>query len=475
MGVRWLRCVFVLGLSGHGAFAEEPPVVPVEVLRAWETARVDPRARREETAPTATALTLDRLRLANGLDVVLAPDARSAHVRVLVTVNVGDGDAPDGQLQAAHVAEHLLFRDAPGLHPLGSVFAELSAGRGGGTTYSDRTLYETEVRPEHIERLLWLESVRLAQAEAYVRADALAHERSILQHELALTTWRWPFLRGLALRAALPETHRSHARWGSLGALDSLQQHAVLELVHARYAPGNARLTVVGGFEAAAVRAWIDRYFAPIPARATPPRPREDGPFDFVRTHLRARTVHPATVVIAWPGVALDDCRNANLRALVAVLRASISARPEFGAQASDGTRWSLEPVRQGSHIAVVFEARAEVGGDHGATLRAMDAALHDSVSALSSLHAMPSAIASSLDESLAEAARDLGARASSIADLPSAVDPGGFRCARSATRALEVTTLRELAGRVFAARRLVVEARRDPTAVGLQIDEETL
>ncbi|MFO0601818.1 MAG: insulinase family protein [Polyangiales bacterium] len=470
MRARWIWFASTLGLLSSHALADEPPVPP-DVLRAWEALRRDPRAS-PPRAPRPPLPALTRWALANGLDVVLAPDPRDARVRVSVTWRVGDGDAPPGQRQAAHAAEHLLFRAAPGLTAIGPELAAVSIGRGGGTTYSDRTVYEGESAPEHLDRLLWLEAQRMAHAARYVRADALDAERPVLHHEAELTTGRWHFLRGLSLRAALPPTHRSHTSWDDLRAVDALDVGAVEALVRDRYAPGNARLVVAGHFDPAAARASIERYFAPVPARPIPPRQRDDGPLAFTTSHLRARTVHPAAVVIAWPGPAADDCHDAGLRVLAAVLRRSIAVDPWFGAPDPESPRWSLDVVRQGARTALVFEARLAVGQAHDVALRAMDAALGGATASVDALRPVEPSLRDALLDAAAEAARDLPTRTTRVADVPSADDPGGFRCERATTRDVTPAALRDLARELFAARRLVVDFHHDPAVVGLQLDE---
>ena len=472
MRARWIWFASSLGLLTLHALADEPPVPP-DVLRAWEALRRDPRTSRPPSTVRPPPPSLTRWSLANGLEVVLAPDPRDARARVSVTWRVGDGDGPPGQLQAAHAAEHLLFRPAPGLDPLGPELASVSIGRGGGTTFSDRTVYEGESAPEHLDRLLWLEARRMAHAERYVRAEALDAERPVLRHEAELTTGRWSFLRGLAIRAALAPEHRSHAAWGDLRAVDALDVAAVAALVRDRYAPGNARLVVAGRFEVAAARAAIERYFAPVPARPVPPRPRDDGPLVFAAPRLRARTVHPDAVVVAWPGPPADGCHDAALRVLAAVLRRSIAIDPWFGAPDPDAPRWSLDVVRQGARTALVFEARVTNGRPHATTLRAMDDAIAGASASVDALRPVDPALRDALGDSIAEASRDLATRTARVAETPSTDDPGGFRCERSITRDVTPAALRELARGLFAAPRLSIDFHRDPAVVGLQLDGE--
>lgn len=450
------------------------PALPRDLLRDWEAARRDARTQRPPIPPPGPMVfPLTRTRLANGLEVVLAPCARDPRVRVAVEYRVGDGDGPDGHLEAAHAVEHLLFRAAPGLPAIGASIAAFMAGGAGGTTYSDRTVYESEVEPEHLERLLWLEGARMASSERFIRDEALDRERPILQHEEALATTRWSRLRSLALRAAFPATHRSHAAWSPPAAIDALRAADLRALVSDRYAPGNARLVVTGGFDPARVRPWIERYFAAIPARPVPPRPRDEGPLQLARAReVRVRSAFPETVALVWPGPEADDCHDIDLLLLAAALRRAVAARSPFGPPEGAEARWRVEHLRLGRQVFLVFEASASLGGgDRAATLRAMDEALTAARGAFEALAPVERSLLDAVADALIDDARQLGPRTERIVATPSPDDPGGYRCAHRAVRAAEPATLRDLARRWLTDRRLALHFLHDAATVGLRVD----
>jgi len=416
---------------------------------------------------------LERTRLANGLEVVLAPWPHDPRVRVAVEYRVGDGDGPDGHLEAAHAVEHLLFRAAPGVPAIGASIAAFMAGGAGGTTYSDRTVYESEVEPEHLERLLWLEGARMASAERFIRDELLARERPILQHEEALATTRWSRLRSLALRAAFPTAHRSYAAWSPPAAIDELRADHLRGLVRDRYAPGNARLVITGAFDPARVRPWIDRYFAPIPARPVPPRPRDDGPLQLARAReVRVRSAFPETVVLVWPGPEADGCHDIDLLLLAAALRRAVAARAPFSLPESSEAHWRVEHLRLGRQVFLVFEANAALlRGDRAAMLRVMDEALAAAREAFEALTPVDRSLFDAVTDALVDDARQLGPRTERVVATSSPDDPGGYRCAHRAVRAAEPATLRDLARRWLTARRLVLHFQRDASVVGLRVD----
>jgi predicted Zn-dependent peptidase len=83
-------------------------------------------------------------------------------------------------------------------------------------------------------------------------------------------TW-WERLPALAF----PETHPfHHSLIGSMEDLDAASLEDVAGFFATYYTPDNAVLTVAGDFDAAEARAWIERYFGPIPRGAgKPPLP----------------------------------------------------------------------------------------------------------------------------------------------------------------------------------------------------------
>jgi zinc protease len=87
-------------------------------------------------------------RLANGLRVLLYPDATKPTTTVNVTYLVGSRMEGYGETGMAHLLEHMLFKGTPSTK---SVFAELSrrgAEFNGNTSYDRTTYYETFTRPK---------------------------------------------------------------------------------------------------------------------------------------------------------------------------------------------------------------------------------------------------------------------------------------------------------------------------------------
>src|SRR5262245_18517270 len=101
--------------------------------------------------------------LANGLRVVVSPDADGADVSVLGAYRVGARGEPGGLEGIAHLAEHLMFTGSKHV-PGGGHFRYLA--RAGATlvnaqTDAHGTAFHETVPPDRLELALWLESDRM--------------------------------------------------------------------------------------------------------------------------------------------------------------------------------------------------------------------------------------------------------------------------------------------------------------------------
>ena len=119
--------------------------------------------------PTVEGIT--EYRLANGLTVLLFPDASKPKTTVNVTYRVGSAHENYGETGMAHLLEHLVFKGTPSR---GNIMTEL--GRRGmdynGTTSWDRTNYFESFTASD-ENLDWAISKKKADAFACASAGGV--------------------------------------------------------------------------------------------------------------------------------------------------------------------------------------------------------------------------------------------------------------------------------------------------------------
>src|SRR4030095_14093172 len=244
--------------------------------------------------------------LANGLSVIAVPHRGSATAAVQVWVRVGGKDDPAGRSGFAHLFEHMMFKSTK--HMPNEMFDRLTEDVGGNNnafTAEDTTAYHSVVPSNHLERILWAEAERMANLN--VDAGNFKSERAVVQEEYRQRVLADPYGR---LFEALPRhgfIEHPYKR-GVIGSIDDLNA-ATLDDVRAfhatYYRPDNAVLIVAGDFDAAELDRWVDRYFGPLKAPATPiPRVSVRAP---ARTRseqvmLKAPNVPLPAVAVLWQG-----------------------------------------------------------------------------------------------------------------------------------------------------------------------------
>jgi len=216
---------------------------------------------------------VDYYTLGNGLRVVLSHDTTAPTVGVGIYYRVGFRTEPRDRTGFAHLFEHLMFQGSKNLGKL--QFVKLIENNGGilnGSTRFDFTNYY-EVVPSHVlETILWAEADRMRGLD--ISQANLDNQRDVVKNEVRVNVKNQPY--GGFPWIDLPMTANTnwanaHDFYGDFKDLDAATLDNVSAFFRTYYAPNNAVLAVVGDFEPAQARAWIDKYFAGIPRSAAPP------------------------------------------------------------------------------------------------------------------------------------------------------------------------------------------------------------
>jgi zinc protease len=211
-------------------------------------------------------------RLANGLRVLLFPDASKPTTTVNVTYLVGSRHESYGETGMAHLLEHLVFKGTPSFP---SVFQEL--GRRGmrfnGTTSFDRTNYfETFSADEaNLEWALRMEAERMTQS-TFAKAD-LDTEMSVVRNEFESGENSPQRVLWKRMQAAAYDWHNyGNVTIGARSDVENVDIDRLRAFYRTYYQPDNAVLVVAGRFDTAKALALVARFFGPIPkpARALP-------------------------------------------------------------------------------------------------------------------------------------------------------------------------------------------------------------
>jgi zinc protease len=225
---------------------------------------------------------IERVRLDNGLRVVVAPDRSSPVVAVSVLYDVGFRSEPEGRSGFAHLFEHMMFQGSTRV-PKGE-FDRLILGNGGvvnGMTMPDYTMYFEVVPSVALDMTLFLEADRMRSL--LLDRENLDNQRAVVQEEIRLNVLNRPYgtFPWISLPALMFDTYpNAHDGYGSFEDLDAAHLDDVRRFFRRFYTPGNAVLTVCGDIDPDAALGLVEGHFAAIPGGRTPRRPSFAEPVD---------------------------------------------------------------------------------------------------------------------------------------------------------------------------------------------------
>jgi zinc protease len=206
--------------------------------------------------------------LANGMKVVLFPDATKPTTTVNITYLVGSRFEGYGETGMAHLLEHMLFKGTPSIP---SVFAEL--GRRGmrfnGTTWFDRTHYYESFAASD-DNLAWalkMESERMTKS-TFSKAE-LDKEMTVVRNEYEMGENDAENILSQRVQSVMYDWHNyAHDTIGARSDIENVP-FANLRAFYAKYyQPDNAVLVVAGKFDVARTLALVAQDFGPIPRPA---------------------------------------------------------------------------------------------------------------------------------------------------------------------------------------------------------------
>ena len=263
-----------------------------------------PTAAKTQVRTASPSYAVERATLANGLRVVVNPDASSPVVAVAVYYDVGMRSEPEGRTGFAHLFEHLMFQ---GSETLGKTehftYVQGNGGTLNGSTHVDYTNYYEVMPSAATELALFLEADRMRSVA--VTQDNLDNQIAVVQNEIRVNVLNRPY-GGFPWLKVPPllfgDFANSHNGYGDFVDLESSTVDDARGFFDRYYAPGNAVLSVSGDVDAAQVFAWAEQHFGDIPAREVPARPSFSEPLP---TEQRRAVDHDAlapapAVAIAW-------------------------------------------------------------------------------------------------------------------------------------------------------------------------------
>ena len=217
-------------------------------------------------------IAVEHRKLANGLDVVVAPDSTAPVVTVGVYYKIGFRLEPRGRSGFAHLFEHMMFQgsaNAPKMQHIKLINS--SGGVLNGSTSYDVTNYYEAVPSNALERVLWLEADRMRALK--VDDENLKNQRDVVKEEVRVNVMNEPY-GGFPWLDMPPVAFRNwanaHNFYGDFADLDAAHLGDVQAFFKTYYVPNNAVLLILGDVKPAEGLALAEKHFASIPAGSPP-------------------------------------------------------------------------------------------------------------------------------------------------------------------------------------------------------------
>jgi len=218
---------------------------------------------------------VEYFKLPNGLRVVLSPDHTSPTICVGVYYRIGFRIEPRDRTGFAHLFEHMMFQGSQNLGKM--EFIKLVQQNGGilnGSTRFDFTNYFEVLPANKLETALWAESDRMGGLA--VNEENLKNQQGVVGNEVKVNVMNRPY-GGFPWidmpMAANTNWFNAHNFYGDLKDIDAATLTDVQGFFKTYYAPNNAALAIVGDFDPAEAKKFVEKYFGPLKASELPAQP----------------------------------------------------------------------------------------------------------------------------------------------------------------------------------------------------------
>ncbi len=231
----------------------------------------------------ATVEGITEYRLANGLKVLLFPDASQDTITVSVTYLVGSRYEGEGEYGMAHMLEHMQFKGTPQHPDIKGELQRHGASFNASTSFDRTNFYETMAANQgNLAWSLQLEADRMVNSK--VAKKDLDSEMTVVRNEFEAGENSPDNVLGERMAAAAYLWHNyGHAVIGARSDIENVPIARLQAFYHKYYQPDNAVLLVSGRFDEAAALGLIEHDFGvlPRPARKLIPtytvEPTQDG------------------------------------------------------------------------------------------------------------------------------------------------------------------------------------------------------
>jgi zinc protease len=220
-----------------------------------------------------------RVKLENGLRVIISPNETAQVVAIQIWVGVGSADEtlPEGGL--AHVHEHMLFKGTP-TRAVGQIAGEIEAAGGdiNAWTSYDQTVYHVVLASEYFET--GLDILSDAMMNSSFDETELSKELEVILEEIKRSEDQPTSRVSRALFSTAFQKHPySRPVIGHSEVVQNFSRENVTNFFQDHYCADRTTVVIVGDVDAEEAEAAVEKYLGnmrtgarPLPARATEPR-----------------------------------------------------------------------------------------------------------------------------------------------------------------------------------------------------------
>jgi len=247
------------------------------------TVAAAPSERFTAATPVRSVEGIREYRLANGLQILLAPDDSKPTTTVNITYRVGSRQENYGETGMAHLLEHLLFKGSPRFPTAWAEFSKRGL-RANGSTTIDRTNYYASFSANEDNLRWYLSWAADSMVNCFIAKSDLDSEMTVVRNEMERGENN-PFQVLLAKTLATMYQWHNYGK-STIGAradVEGVDIGRLKDFYKLYYQPDNATLIVSGKFDPTTVLEQIQTEFGAIPApkRALPNHytldPAQDG------------------------------------------------------------------------------------------------------------------------------------------------------------------------------------------------------
>ncbi len=211
--------------------------------------------------------------LANGLQILLAPDPARSQTTVNMSYRVGARHESKGQTGMAHLFEHLLFRGSPNYPDPLAEFSRRGLAANGSTSLDLTNYYATFASdPDNLRWYLGWQAD--AMQNASLGQPDLDAEMTVVRNEMERGE-NSPFAVLMQQTTAAAYVWHPYGRSviGARSDVENIGIAALRDFYETYYQPDNATLIITGNFDPLEVLDWIVKDFGAIarPQRSLPP------------------------------------------------------------------------------------------------------------------------------------------------------------------------------------------------------------